>query len=638
MTARDEIDNVFSAHFAERGERSENVNSARDAPSESIAKRDENGNLTRNKHGLPRVERGKDIHRVLDDLDEALADSHTGDRRLYQRSGELVIARGATADDAKRLHLKFAPEAVILSPLRGSSLLPRITEHVDYGYWRVEEDEAGNKTKTWVRDLPNGTVLAAFLSKVYWAHIRPIRGIACTPIIHLDGSIAAEGYDPKTQYLVASNVQLPRIPDHPTRDDAVKALAELVEPFSEFPFETDAEKFSPVALALTVLLRPVIGGNVPTFVQTAPQKNCGKSLSTKAGCLIATGQIPASNTWSALPEEQEKMLGAAADAGADVLLFDNVSEGAIIGGAPLDKILTCDGSNSFRVLGQSTLKRLPWNATVAFTANRVRVGGDTDRRAAISQLIRPDVPRECYAHEDLLSYVREERPRLLSAAFTLIRAWIEAGKPRESVRRLDSFEHWGWTVASMIRWAGGGDVRELVRDVEGTDTDGKEFALLAGLHKWLTARCQIEVTAKALADDVLAPGHREQFGELREAIEGIALEGRGERQVINIKRFGKRLQAMANLRQGNYRLKRGGQDRNGSTLWTVERIGTPNKTAGVAGFAGFDSIARAREKTIDGIGVQTSPANPASPAKDEVGRSFSDDLAELGIAPIGGAE
>ena len=62
------------------------------APSESIAKRVENG-LARNKHELPRVERGKDIHRVLDDLDEALADSQTGDQRLYQRSRELVIAR-----------------------------------------------------------------------------------------------------------------------------------------------------------------------------------------------------------------------------------------------------------------------------------------------------------------------------------------------------------------------------------------------------------------------------------------------------------------------------------------------------------------------------------------------------------------
>jgi hypothetical protein len=572
-----------------------------------------------------------DVHRVLDDLDEALADANTGDRRLYQRSGELVIARGATADDAKRLHLKFSPEAVILSPLKSASLVPRITEHVDYGYWRYEEDADGSKTKTWVRDLPNGTVLAAFLSKVYWSHIRPIRGIACTPIIHLDGSIVAEGYDAETQYLVASNVALPPIPDHPTKDDAIAALAALVEPFAEFPFETDAERYSPVALGLTIILRPVIEGNVIAYIQAAPQPKCGKSLTAKTACLWATGQIPASNTWPKVEEEQEKMIGAAADAGADVLLFDNASEGAVIGGAPLDKVLTCDGVNSFRVLGQSTLKRLPWMATVAFTANKARIGADTERRAATSQLIRPDVPREIYAHEDLLSYVRQERPRLLAAAFTLVRAWIQAGKPRESVRRLDSFEHWGWTVASMIRWAGGGDVRELVHDVAETDNDGSEYLLLAGLHEWLTVRSERSTTAKALVEDVCAPGHREQFGELREAIEGIALEGKGERQTLNVKRFGNRLKAMANLRQGNYRLKQVGKDRNHHALWTVERIGAPTQSAQSAQSA--QSIPTPNLKTESlSILERIDTADTADCATP----SFADDIAELGIAPIVG--
>ncbi len=629
---KDEIDNLFEAHFAERGKRAANARPSR---------RDGNG-LARNKDDLPRVERGIDVHRILDDLDEALADAKTGDRRLYQRSGELVVARGATADDAKRLHLKFPPGAVILAPLRASSLIPRVTEHVDYGFWKSADDGEGNKTMTWTRALPSGTVLAAFLSKVFWAHIRPIRGIACTPIIHLDGSIVTEGYDPNTQYLVASNVQLPSIPERLSKDDATTALAALVEPFAEFPFETDAERYSPVALALTILLRPIIEGNVPAFIQAAPQKNCGKSLSTKAGCLIATGQIPASNTWAKLEEEQEKMIGAAADAGADVLFFDNVSEGAVIGGAPLDKVLTCDGTNSFRVLGQSTLKRLPWNATVAFTANRARVGGDTDRRAAVSQLIRPDAPREVYSHEDLLSYVRQERPRLLAAAFTLVRAWIQAGNPRESVRRLDSFEHWGWTVASMIRWAGGGDVRELVCDVEGTDSDGSEFALLAGLHGWLTARCQRETTAKALVEDVFAPGHREQFAELREAIEAVAgFDGKGEHRTLNVRRCGKRFEAMANLRRGNYRLKRAGT-RQGVALWTVERINSATpEPRGSGGSGGSVSIARAQERETPEKESKHSHVSHVSlcPAEFEVPEAtFADDLAELGIAPIVGAE
>jgi hypothetical protein len=535
------------------------------------------------------VERGQDVHRVLDDMDEAISE----DARIFQRGGELVIARGVLAEDAKRLRIKFASGTIILAQLRPSSLLPRITEHVDYGYWGFKEKEGDDgkteKVRVWKTDLPSALISSAFLSKVFWAHIRPIRGIAATPIIHLDGSIVSEGYDPATQYYVASNVALPPIPDRPTPDDAKTALAALLEPFAEFPFETDDERYSPVALALTLLLRPVIVGNVPAFVQTAPQKNCGKSLATKAACLLATGQIPASNTWAKEGEEQEKMIGSAADAGAPVLFFDNVPEGNVIGGAPLDKVLTCDGANSFRVLGASKLKSLPWETTIAFTANRARIGGDTDRRVVLSTLIRPDVPPEKFSH-DLLPYIAAERPRLLAAAFTLARAWVQAGARDAEIRRLDSFEHWARTVAAMIKWAGGGDVRELVRDVEGTDKDGTELALLEGMHAWLILRGKTDVTVKALLADVFsqqatAGGDPTIVQALREAIEGIAgFQGKGDDRKLDARKFGNRLAAMKDLLQGSYRLKRTGET-SGLARWTVVKV-TP--AGGSGGSRGVD--------------------------------------------------
>jgi hypothetical protein len=570
---------------------------------------------------LPRVERGKDVHRVLEDLDRALSDPETGDARLYQRSGELVIARGVMAEDARRLRIKFAPDAIVLSPLRVASLLPRVTEHVDFGGWHVQEtaaeDGTATKTRVWRRDLPTGGLLSSFLSKAYWAHVRPIRGVAVTPIIHLDGSIVADGYDASTQYLVASNVVLPPIPEQPSAEDATAALTALWEPFAQFPFETQAERCSPVALALTLILRPVIRGNVPAIVQTAPQKNCGKSLTAKGACLLATGQIPASNTWPRGDEEQEKMIGAAADAGADVLFFDNVAEGAVIGGAPIDKVLTCDGFNSFRVLGQSTLKRLPWGAVVIFTANRGWIGGDTDRRAAVSTLIRPDVAPEKFRHPDLLDYIGRERPRLLAAAFTLIRAWIQAGKPDAGVRRLDSFEHWGWTVAAMIRWAGGGDVRELVRDIVGTDTDEDEFMLLRGIHAWLAEKGVGDFTVKELVADVfssplLTPGH----DELRATIESLAASGKGEARKVDLRRLGKRLARMRDVLQGGYRLKQVGTADGGLLRWSVLKIGAHGFN-GLHGLIPAQARAR-RNETLDDTRA-TQPIEPLQPMQGDVG-------------------
>ena len=601
----------------------------------SSPRRDENGALVRNGDGLPRVQRGQDVHRVLEDLDEALSDPKTGDRRLYQRNGELVIARGVMADDAKRLRITFAPGSIILCPLRAPALLPRITEHVDYGYWGFQEKEADDgtvqKRPVWKSELPSATILSAFLTKVFWGHARPIRGLSVTPIIHLDGTIIADGYDARSHFFVASNVELPPVPERPTPEDAATALAALVEPFLEFPFETEAQRYSPVALALTMLLRPVIRGNVPAFVQTAPQKNCGKSLAVKAACLQASGQIPASNTWAKSDEEQEKMLGAAADAGADVLFFDNVPEGCIIGGAALDKILTCDGVNSFRVLGMTQLKRLPWNAVVAFTANRARIGGDTDRRAVVSTLIRPDVPREHYQHGDLLAYVEAERPRLLCAAFTLVRAWVQAGRPTADVRRLDSFEHWAAVVPAMIKWAGGGDVRALVRDVEGTDADGQELALLRGMHAWLTARGRTDTTVKALLEDVFSKqvatnGHPDELDELRAAIEALAgYEGKGEAKKLDARRFGKRLATMRDLLQGGYRLKHAGAGHAGLVKWTVVKV-----DGGLRGVRWVESSPTRAPESEDSSRTQPNPPNPSNPPGD-VQESFADYLEGEGI-------
>ena len=619
MTAREPNDDIFEEAVAKLADR-RNGNGV--ATHSTTDRRDADGHLVRGRDGLPRVERGKDIHRVIADLEEALAET---DPRIFQRGHELVIVRGATAEDAARLKIKFAPSDLVIAPLRSAALVARVTEHVDYGYWGFDETAGPNgkriRHRVWKADLPSGTVLAALLGAAYWSHIQPLRGVAVTPIMHLDGSVTESGYDVETGCLVASNIALPTIAEYPTRDDAKAALATLFEPFEEFPFETEAERYTPVALVLTLLLRPVIRGNCPAFVTSAPQKNCGKSLAVKAACTMATGRVPAGNTWAKSSEEQEKQIGAAAYAGGEVLFFDNVEEGAVVGGAPLDKVLTCDGRNSFRVLGRTELKSLPWMAVVAFTANRVRIGGDSDRRVVLSTLIRRDAPI-AHKHEELIAHIERERPRLLAAAFTLIRAWILAGSDRAEIRRLDSFERWAWTVASMIRWAGGGDVRELVRDTVGTDRDVDEATFLEELHRYLAVNSKPDVTVAQLMADVFGPGRRRHdFGSLREAIEALtefAVKDEGRKLNANdplktiSSRLGQRLRGMNGVVHGEYRLREAGKT-HGRVRWRVDRRGGPGAPGGAYSAS---SQGRPRENRAGAAG-ENGPPRPPRPTPDD---------------------
>src|SRR5580698_2221625 len=132
-----------------------------------------------------RVASGTDVHRIIGELDEAIG---AGDDRIYQRTGHLVIVRGILAEDAKRLRIAFSPDDLILAPLDRATLLPSISELVDYGTVVVDDDGTH-----WKKAIPSIDVTSAFLRKKYWAHIRPIRSVSKTPIPHLDGSIASSG-------------------------------------------------------------------------------------------------------------------------------------------------------------------------------------------------------------------------------------------------------------------------------------------------------------------------------------------------------------------------------------------------------------------------------------------------------------
>src|SRR5271166_3906855 len=105
-----------------------NNSNGADTHDPTALRRGHNGKLVRNHgDGRPIVQRGDDIHRVIDDLDEAIAD----DPRLFQRCGDLVTARGMMVADAKRLKIKdFDPamSTMIVAKLHPGGLLPRITE------------------------------------------------------------------------------------------------------------------------------------------------------------------------------------------------------------------------------------------------------------------------------------------------------------------------------------------------------------------------------------------------------------------------------------------------------------------------------------------------------------------------------
>jgi hypothetical protein len=70
-----------------------------------------------------------------------------------------------------------------------------------------------------------------------------VAGIATAPTLRPDGSILNRpGYDPATQLLLVDSLDMPPIPEKPTKDDAVTGLKLITDLLEEFPFVDDAAK------------------------------------------------------------------------------------------------------------------------------------------------------------------------------------------------------------------------------------------------------------------------------------------------------------------------------------------------------------------------------------------------------------
>ena len=418
----------------------------------------------------PVIQITSELHNTITAACEAIA----GDRNIFARDGALVDVVRASASDADTYVAVGAPKIRSIS-------LPTMRERLTRAAI-FEKKNVKKKEQPWEPTIPPDNVPAGVLARGQYPGIRPIVGILEAPSLRPDGSIIQQrGYDVRTGYLYEPSVAFPEIPDAPSQVDAVRALKELNDVFSDFPFATEASRSAVVAAILTILVRPCILGAVPAFIVDASTRGTGKSLTTDLIGVIATGRCTAKMSWPADDIELEKVLGGYAMRGAMIVNFDNVVRP--FGGGPLDRCLTAVDTVELRVLGTSSVPEVLWRATVLATGNNVTLTGDTARRSVIIRLESPlehPEDREDFKIANIIEYCRTERPRLVVAGLTLLRAWFVASRPNDGAsKRWGSFEAWSEVIPRALVFAGGAN--PLDARPAATDQEEPEKAALIGL-------------------------------------------------------------------------------------------------------------------------------------------------------------
>ncbi len=366
---------------------------------------------------------------------------------------------------------------------------------------------------------PRWTV-RALLARGSWPQLPLLQGLVEGPVLRADGSVLQEpGYDPRTGLVYAPTADFLPVPERPSvgeRDEALRLLREVV---CDFPFKDDVHFSAWLSSLLTPLGRPAFEGPSPLNLIDANIRGAGKSLLADVVSTILTGRPAARMSYSRDEDEIRKAITGLAVEGTRLVLIDNVS--GVFGSPTLDRALTAWTWRD-RLLGSNEHVELPLQMTWYATGNNVALHADTPRRCLHIRLESPEErpeERTVFRHPRLLSWIRERRARILPAALTLLRAYVDAGRPAQQLPGMGSYESWSELVRSTIVWLGLPDPAATRDDLElaaGTDV-GLLAAFLEGLEE-LFGELGGEATAREMVEALSAEGNQDRFVGLRSVL------------------------------------------------------------------------------------------------------------------------
>jgi hypothetical protein len=321
-------------------------------------------------------------------------------------------------------------------------------------FLKVEEDR--------VRAVyPPPPLIGALLERAKYPSLKHLRGVTEVPVLRPDGTVLQDvGYDPVTELLYQPLQPFPTVPEHPTQDEIQAAIHLLLDVVCDFPFISDVGRAVYLSTLLTVVGRYAFLGCVPMILIDANTPGVGKTKLADTIGIITTGQPLPRSTQANYAEEERRQITSILRKGERLLLIDNI--GACFGSPVLDALLTSEIWQD-RLLGRSQEVTLPNLLQVIATGNNLQLKADTVRRCLRLQLNTSEEHPESrseFKYANLEAWVMDHQAELLTAALTLLRGYMAAGRPKQELITLGSFAGWSGLIQSTVKWAYGVDPGE----------------------------------------------------------------------------------------------------------------------------------------------------------------------------------
>ena len=452
---------------------------------------------------------GVEITEMTDQAEKAIL----GLKQLYQRAGMLC-----------RITRDRKPSTWLKKESRGPSItnvpLAHLEELASRGarWVKAVRDPNDAEAYVWIQQFPHIKAVKALMARGQW-QFPPLEGLIYAPTLRPDGSILDKpGYDKETGLIFEpGNTLFPKVPEHPTLDDAINARKLLEEVFYDFPFIEEHHKSTALAAVLSCVGRNAITGYVPLFTVRAPTPGSGKTLLVDTIATIATGHGAPRTAQADKEEEDRKRLLVIALEGDPIVLIDNVEKP--LGSGALATVLTA-GEIRDRVLGKSEQVTVPWRAVMFATGNNLVFKGDLGRRVVPIDIDpKEEIPeeRKNFKHVPLLSWTRDNWPKFEIAALTILRAYHVAGRPNQNLSEFGSFEEWSNFIRGSLVWTGMADPckgREKIRQEGNIESEN----LRGMLNAWYDVFEENSITLALLKKMIVE--HKESDQKLNEKVYG----------------------------------------------------------------------------------------------------------------------
>jgi hypothetical protein len=502
-------------HWAEQKQREEAEKKAKVINSNGLASRP-----------IVRIVNGE-LPRTIDAAEQIVAKA---DPEIFEFAGHPVY-----------LGLEAPPKNHLVA-YRRRSMFRYETAHLAEHWGRYVDFQKFHAKKWQSVDCPN-KVATAYLQRKGRRNLRPLRAVISAPTLRPDGSILDRlGYDEQTAlFYDPCGLEYPAIPDKPTREQALAAIARLKEPIRLFPYvpdgakpERSASRSVTLSGMLTGLIRPSLP-TAPVDSSSATVAGSGKSMLDNIIAMIVTGRTvhPVAETTNT--EEFEKRLATALIKGSQIIGLDNCTipiEGGLFSQAATEPVV------SIRDFGTLKDVDVENTALILVNGNNLVFLGDIVRRvlrAALDpQCERPELRKFDFSP---LKETAERRSELVIAGLTALRAYHVAGRPKQpKLDPLGSFDEWSAWPRSALVWLDEPDPCLTMAAARDTDPELKRLCNLLGVWcEAFPAGATIKRAIQEAREHTTNPELKDRRAVLLEAMEAIAGE-RGD--IINARVLG----------------------------------------------------------------------------------------------------